>query len=91
MDFNVEFIKEPRIVKVEMKKADDSFPTKMQIDNTVGVGDSDHRNLTFRDAADQHPISAITGLKKSLDGKIGEDEVQPLSNQDIESLINSFV
>ena len=32
-------------------------------------GTSDHRKLSNRDAADQHPMSAITGLKAALDGK----------------------
>lgn len=30
-------------------------------------GTSDHRQLTNRDAANQHPISAITGLQSALD------------------------
>lgn len=34
-----------------------------------GSGTSDHAKLSNRDAADQHPISAITGLQKELDGK----------------------
>lgn len=32
-------------------------------------GVSDHRELTNRDAANQHPISAIQGLQTALDGK----------------------
>lgn len=32
-------------------------------------GTSDHSKLTNRDAADQHPIGAITGLQSVLDGK----------------------
>lgn len=34
-----------------------------------GNGTADHAKLSNRDAADQHPISAITGLQKELDGK----------------------
>jgi hypothetical protein len=34
-----------------------------------GGGVTDHAALTGRDAADQHPISAITGLQTALDGK----------------------
>lgn len=34
-----------------------------------GGGTSDHSNLKNRDAADQHPMSAITGLADALDGK----------------------
>ena len=32
-------------------------------------GTSDHSKLSNRDAADQHPIGAITGLEAALDGK----------------------
>lgn len=34
-----------------------------------GGGTSDHSQLTNRSAANQHPISAITGLQTALDGK----------------------
>ena len=34
-----------------------------------GGGTSDHAQLTNRDAADQHPISAISGLQDALDDK----------------------
>lgn len=34
-----------------------------------GGGTSDHRQLSNRDAANQHPISAITGLQSALGGK----------------------
>ena len=36
---------------------------------TGGGGTSDHEKLTGRDKADQHPISAITGLEDALAGK----------------------
>ena len=34
-----------------------------------GAGTYDHRDLQNRDAEDQHPIEAITGLQDSLDTK----------------------
>lgn len=34
-----------------------------------GGGTSDHSQLSNRDAADQHPVSAITGLQTALNGK----------------------
>lgn len=34
-----------------------------------GGGTSDHSKLSNRDTADQHPMSAITGLEKALEGK----------------------
>lgn len=33
----------------------------------TGGGTSDHRRLTHRDAEDQHPIGAITGLQEQID------------------------
>lgn len=44
-----------------------------------GGGTSDHSQLTNRSAANQHPISAITGLQTALDGK------QPSGNYALES------
>lgn len=35
----------------------------------TGGGTTDHSKLTNRGAADQHPMSAITGLEKALEGK----------------------
>lgn len=37
-------------------------------------GVSDHRLLTGRDAADQHPIAAITGLERELTKRVAEDD-----------------
>lgn len=34
-----------------------------------GEGTNDHRQLTNRDATNQHPINSITGLQNALDGK----------------------
>lgn len=42
-----------------------------------GGGTTDHRQLTHKDAADQHPISAITGLQDELDGKMPADTPIP--------------
>ncbi len=33
------------------------------------IGSNDHRKLSHRDSADQHPISAITGLEGRLNEK----------------------
>ena len=91
MEFDVTFEREARKINVAMAEASDSLETDIEVGNTVAVGNSDHRELKYRDAEDQHPISAITGLEKSLDKKVEEGEIQTLSNQDIEDLINSFV
>lgn len=81
MEFNVVFGDESQEV----------FEADLEFSNTVAVGSKDHRELEHRDADDQHPMSAITGLEKSLEKKVEEGEILALSNQDIENLINSFV
>ena len=49
-------------------------------------GTSDHTKLVNRDAADQHPMSAITGLESALDGKqpagdyLTQDDLQGATN-----------
>lgn len=48
-------------------------------------GVSDHRQLTHRDAAQQHPISAITGLKEVVD-KIPVP-TEALTNEELEALL----
>ena len=58
---------------------------------TGGSGTTDHSKLKNRDASDQHPISAITDLSNTLSRKMDEGEVDVMSNQDIENLLNSFV
>lgn len=54
-----------------------------------GSGTSDHRDLSNRDAANQHPISAITGLRTELDGKVtaqGVDTILAMDREDYEAL-----
>lgn len=50
------------------------FESKQYIDTGVaasgGSGTTDHTKLTNRNADDQHPMSAITGLVGALDGKM---------------------
>lgn len=41
-----------------------------------GGGTSDHRQLTHRNDADQHSISAITGLQSALNGKLDASEIK---------------
>ena len=49
--------------------------------------ETDHANLKNRDADDQHPIGAITGLRNELDAKQSRDAV--LTNMDIEKIMRS--
>lgn len=39
-----------------------------------GGGTSDHRELTNRDAEEQHPIGAIAGLNRELSKRVSEDD-----------------
>lgn len=41
-----------------------------------GGGASNHNELSNRDLADQHPISAITGLNGAIDGKIDKNVME---------------
>lgn len=43
-----------------------------------GGGTSDHNRLFNRDAENQHPVSAITGLQKLLDSKLESKTALPL-------------
>jgi hypothetical protein len=43
-------------------------------------GVTDHERLFNREAADQHPIKAITGLEKILDNKLDSNTAMPLIN-----------
>ena len=43
-------------------------------DTPSGGGTSDHRELTNRDAGEQHPIGAITGLDQELSKRVKEDD-----------------
>ena len=49
--------------------------------------ESDHAKLKNRDAADQHPIGAITDLRKELDSK--QNVAAVLTNADIENILRS--
>lgn len=49
---------------------------------TGGGGTSDHRELLHRDADNQHPISAITGLQDEIDGKLNDGDVASWAKQE---------
>ena len=50
------------------------FRTVVGVDNNEGT--SDHRVLTNRGDADQHPISAVTGLTSALAGKVDDADAR---------------
>jgi hypothetical protein len=51
------------------------------------VAATDHAKLTGRDAPDQHPINAITGLEGTLGGKLNGDGA--LTNFELEAILQS--
>lgn len=63
MEFNLEFSDKPKNFNLEFE-ADSEFNVELE-DSTL-VPCKDHRMLSHRDAEDQHPISAISGLEEKL-------------------------
>lgn len=72
---------------------------KVQIPVTLFVGD--HSMLSNRDAPEQHPIAAITGLQDKISALSGaQDEInskletvsdaEPMTNTDIENILGGF-
>ena len=55
-----------------------------------GGGTSDHSQLTNRDAANQHPITAITGLQTALDGKANAADIPSLEGYATEAYVQSY-
>lgn len=56
-----------------------------QIVKIGGFGTNDHTELTNRDAAEQHPIEAITNLQQELD-RIPEP-VEAITNLELEEIL----
>ena len=64
--------KDENTLRMVFTPSKDDMPDVEHTDITLpsgGGGTSDHSKLSNRDAADQHPISAITGLEKALEDK----------------------
>lgn len=62
---------------------DQTFDTTM--DQVVEVVTSDHTKLINRDAAEQHPIGAITNLSTELNNRVVAGDT--LTNEEIEKII----
>ena len=63
--------------------AEETFKTEMT--QIVKVMSSDHRELSHRDAEEQHPIEAITNLAPELVARPSA----ALSNTDIQNILNT--
>ena len=53
-----------------------------------GGGTTDHRDLSHRDSANQHPISAITGLEAALENASGFPKVTEANNNQIMKVVD---
>ena len=51
----------------------------------VACGSADHNRLINRDKADQHPIEAITDLRKELDSKLDSNTALPLIEEAVQN------
>lgn len=60
---------------------------KVKFSTVQEVSARDHGILENRDQPDQHPIEAVSGLKKELDDKINRSEQSVLTNQELEDLL----
>ncbi len=69
----------------------------VELAGTGPPGTTDHRKLAGREAPDQHPIQAITGLEEELAAQLTAEDVSrqldrelvELSNQDILRIWNT--
>ena len=71
-------------------KGDTDLTTAVQSLISEPSGTSDHRQLTNRDAANQHPITAITGLQTALDGKADAADIPSLEGYATEAYVQNY-
>lgn len=75
-------------MKIDVKFHADVTPLGEAFSEVITIpAESDHAKLKNRDAEDQHPIGAITGLRNELDSKQSINAV--LTNMDIEKILRS--
>ena len=71
-------------------KSDADLTAAVQSLISESGGTSDHRQLTNRDAANQHPITAITGLQTALDGKADAADIPSLEGYATEAYVQNY-
>ena len=74
----------------ETGKGDTDLTTAVQSLISESGGTSDHRQLTNRDAENQHPITAITGLQTALDGKADAADIPSLEGYATEAYVQNY-
>lgn len=65
--------------------------TNEVVDLDAGGGTGDHTQLTNRDAANQHPMSAITGLEDALDSKADTEDIPSLDGYATEQYVDTEI
>lgn len=83
-EYVVKDVTEPKVVNLERLDKwvvkDHTKPRDVIVTACGGGGGTyDHRDLQQRDADDQHPISAITGLQDALDAKADASDLAPVA------------
>lgn len=66
----------------------DSAAFECSVEPVVHVSENDHTRLSNRDAPDQHPMGAITGLDTSLEAKVSAGDA--LTNLELETLLGGM-
>ena len=74
----------------ETGKGDTDLTTAVQSLISESGAASDHSQLTNRDAANQHPITAITGLQTALDGKADAADIPSLEGYATEAYVQNY-
>ena len=74
----------------ETGKGDTDLTTAVQSLISESGGTSDHSQLTNRDAENQHPITAITGLQTALDGKADAADIPSLEGYATETYVQNY-
>lgn len=60
---------------------------KLQSEIGGSGGTADHSALINRDIAEQHPISAISDLQNTLDGKISTEDLKAISTEELLAIL----
>ena len=84
-------------LQADFNAKQEKLKTQFDSKGTFNVGLSssgavvkDHNLLNNRDMADQHPIKAITGLEDAIQDVDNLKQIQPISNKEIENILNLF-
>lgn len=88
MRFRVQFDEAGRDIAIKLSREDMAIAADMgEHMEIVQPTVADHRQLEHRDAPDQHPIEAVTGLSDELDGK--QPTLTFTTNADIDAMFRA--